>query len=430
MTATPERSRALLAHSGLKQGAIMTPHNPLPPGPESPSRPQIPPLGGTGPRSVMLGLIAAVVLIAALHQARGIAVPTVMGILAAIALAPLARRLEWIGVPASLAAMAIVAGIVLSSAFTIYALLPSAEAWNARAPQVIREIEQRVRRINVSISESIGIAPEVSEEDPAPSAPGPASPPEPAPEAKEAGNGDDALGKLVDDGQRMVADWAISAPGIVAGAVYWAVLTFFLLRDRAMLGRRLMAIGGTLSARRALGRAMQDVQSSVATYLLAITFINVVLGFSVAATFYLFGLPNAALWGVAAGLLNFMPFIGAAVMAIVALAVGLVSFADPLVAFFLLAVVVTLNTIEGQIATPMIVGARIRLPAIGIFVAIAFGAWLWGAVGALVATPLLIVASAFITRLTAASTLSSPSDATPVVLAANPVGAGHAENAL
>jgi len=424
VTETPEWSRVVLAHSGLTQGAIMIPTSPLPPSPVAPSKPQ---RGGGGTRTVLLGLIAAVVLIAALHQARGIAVPTVMGILAAIALAPLARRMEGIGVPPSLAATVIVAGIVLSSAFTIYALLPSAEAWNARAPQVIREIEQRVRRINTTISESIGITPEVQEGEPAPRTPDPTSRPGPKPEAKDSDNGDDALGKLVDGGQRMVADWAISAPGIVAGAVYWAVLTFFLLRDRAMLGRRLMAIGGTPSARRAVGRAMQDVQSSVATYLLAISLINVVLGFSVAATFYLFGLPNAALWGVAAGLLNFMPFIGAAVMAVVALAVGLVSFADPLVAFFLLAAVVTLNTIEGQIATPMIVGARIRLPAVGIFVAIAFGAWLWGAVGTLVATPLLIVASAFITRLTAVGT---PPAAEPVGIAARPSGADHGEKDL
>lgn len=147
---------------------------------------------------------------------------------------------------------------------------------------------------------------------------------------------------------------------------------------------------------------MQDVQNDVASYLLAITLINMALGFCVAGAFYLFGVPNAALWGVAAGVLNFMPFIGAAIMAIITLGVGLVSFDDPMIAVFLLAVVVTLNTIEGQIATPTIIGARIRLPAIGTFVAIAFGAWLWGAVGALVATPVLIVASAFVTRLTAA----------------------------
>jgi predicted PurR-regulated permease PerM len=51
--------------------------------------------------------------------------------------------------------------------------------------------------------------------------------------------------------------------------------------------------------------------------------------------------------------------------------------------------------------TPMLIGARMRLSALGILVAIAFGAWLWGAAGALIATPTLIVATAFVTRLDA-----------------------------
>ncbi|MCC5973021.1 MAG: AI-2E family transporter, partial [Rubellimicrobium sp.] len=194
----------------------------------------------------------------------------------------------------------------------------------------------------------------------------------------------------------------IGAPGLVAGAVYWAVLTFFLLRDRAMLGRRLMAVGAGFAARRALARAMTDVQSDVGRFLLTITLINVVLGFCVAGAFYLFGVPNAALWGALAGLLNFMPFIGAAIMALITIGVGFVTFGDPLTVFYLLAVLVALNTIEGQFATPMIIGVRIRMPTVAIFVAIAFGAWLWGPAGALVATPTLIVATAFFKRLNAA----------------------------
>jgi predicted PurR-regulated permease PerM len=106
------------------------------------------------------------------------------------------------------------------------------------------------------------------------------------------------------------------------------------------------------------------------------------------------------LWGVAFAVLNYMPFIGGAIMATVTLGVGIVSFADPIVAFAPLAVVVGLNAIEGQVITPMVVGARVRIPSIAVFFAIAFGAWMWGVAGALVATPALIVASAFLRRLT------------------------------
>ena len=153
---------------------------------------------------------------------------------------------------------------------------------------------------------------------------------------------------------------------------------------------------------------MRDVRTNVARYLLAITVVNLGLGICTAAAFELLGVANAPLWGVAAALLNFMPFIGFSIMALATLGVGIVSFEDSVVAFAPFAVVIGLNSIEGNVVTPMIVGARIRIVPIAVFVAIAFGAWLWGAAGALVATPTLIVVVAFVRRLNAASRLSAP----------------------
>jgi predicted PurR-regulated permease PerM len=307
--------------------------------------------------------------------------------------------------PDALAAGLIVAGTLGSAAGTFYVLAPSAEAWNDRAPQILRNIELRVRQINYEVVQSVGVEskPETG------ASPGTVS----GDTATQGGDakatamkggdaeGNDAISKLVEGGQRLMSDLAISAPGFVLGGVYWAFLTFVLLRDRAALSRRLMGLGTTFSARMALGRAMGDVQADVSRYLLAITVINLALGLCVAGAFYLIGVPNAALWGVAAGLLNFMPFIGMAVMVVITLGVAMVSFEEPMVAFAPVAVVIVLNTIESQLVTPMVIGARMRLSALGIFVAIAFGTWLWGAAGALIATPTLIVASAFVTRLEA-----------------------------
>jgi predicted PurR-regulated permease PerM len=130
--------------------------------------------------------------------------------------------------------------------------------------------------------------------------------------------------------------------------------------------------------------------------------VNVGLGFCTALASWLLGVENAALWVVAFAILSYMPLIGAAIMAIITLGVGIVSFADPIVAFAPLAVILGHNAIEGQVVTPMVVGARVRLPSIAVFFAIAFGGWMWGVAGALVATPALIVAVAFLRRLTAA----------------------------
>lgn len=320
-------------------------------------------------------------VVVALDQASRIAIPTVLAVLAAIALAPLARRLEALGAPAWLAAALIVAGALTTTGATLYVLAPSAEAWNQRAPQILRDVERKARQINREVAESVGVK-----------SPGPAATAE-----------QDTVGQLVEGGQRLATDFAIGAPGLVGGGVYWAFLTFFLLSDRPALARRLMSLGVGLSAHLALGRAMREVQANVSRYLLAITVINIALGLCVAGVFHLIGMPSAALWGVAAALLNFMPYLGPIMMALVALGVGFVSFDTIAAAFAPVLALVALNTIEGQVVTPMLVGARMRLSALSIFLAIAFGAWLWGASGALIATPTLIVARTFFARLDAAS---------------------------
>ncbi len=362
-------------------------------------------------QTLLLGIVAGAVMLAALNASSLIAIPAVLALLCAIALAPTVRWLERTGAPASLCAGLVVGGLLVGVAFTAYSLAPSAEALSDRAPQILRDVEGRARQILSELSPSPvdGSATTPSTEpanalttaETAQQAPGKVD------DADDTAD-DDAVDKLVEGGQNMLTDLAISAPGVALGAVFWAMLTFYMLRDRVMLARWGMSMVPGSSARRAVGRAMRDVRTDVARYLLAITAVNLGLGVCVAIAFQLLGVANAPLWGVAAALLNFMPFIGMAILALVTLGVGIASFDDPIVAFAPFAVVVALNTIEGHIVTPTVVGARIRIAPIAVFVTIAFGAWLWGAAGALVATPALIVVVAFVRRLNAAVHPSLP----------------------
>lgn len=349
-------------------------------------------------QTVLLGVIASVLLLAALDVATPIAVPTVLALLFSIALSPAVRMLERTGAPASFCAGLVVLGVLFGASVTAYSLAPSAEAWNARAPQVLRATERRAREIVTGMSFGSDPAPVAAPSVAAPSGPEVAKTSDPD-EVQEA----DTVDKLVEEGQRFLADWAMGAPKLAASAAFWAMLTFFMLRDRVMLARWGLSLIPGGSARRAVGRAMRDVRTNVARYLQAIIAINAGLGVCTAGAFSLLGVENAPLWGVAAALLNFMPFVGIALLALITLGVGIVSFEDPLIAFAPFMVVVALNIIESQIVTPMVLGARLQIPSIAVFVAIAFGAWLWGAGGALIATPALIVAVAIVSRLRSAT---------------------------
>lgn len=339
-----------------------------------------------------LAVIAAILTIAALDFAGAIVVPTVLGVLAAVALAPLARRIESTGAPAWLAAAGIVVGLLGAAAAAVYALAPSAESWLRRAPEILRQVESMLRDLLRTFGPGGGPGPRLRGGVPDPSQAG----------------AQDAVEQLVDGGQQFAADLAISAPGLVGGAVYFALLTFFLLRDRASLARWLFRLGGSSGTRRAIARGMRDIQGNVSIYLLTISAMNVVVGVVVAAAFQIIGMPNAALWGAAAGVLNYMPLIGPAILCAVTLAVGLVSFPDPLIAIAPMLVILGVNAVEGQILTPLVIGARMRLSSLAVFVAIAFGAWLWGAAGALIATPTLIVAEAFLARRPPGGAVATP----------------------
>ncbi|MDG3042794.1 AI-2E family transporter [Roseicyclus marinus] len=354
--------------------------------------------------TALLVIIAGILTIAALDAASFIAVPAVLALLSAIALTPAVKWLGRTGAPPSLCAALVVGGILGAVASCTYLLMPSAEAMNERAPEILREIETRLRRIFAELSPPMVAPADDVSAMARPEAPTGNPDGAPAPEADS-----DAVSRLVEGSQNLMAGWAIGVPGVVAGAVFWAMLTFYMLRDRAMLSRACMAVFADASTRRSVARAMRDVQTNVARYLLAILMVNFGLGVCIAVAFQVLGVSNAGLWGAAGGLLNFMPFIGIALFALVTLGVGIASDAPPLLAFAPFVAVVVLNVIEGHIVTPMVVGARIQIAPIAVFATIFFGAWLWGAAGALVATPALIVAVAFMQRLSVGvRTLTEP----------------------
>jgi predicted PurR-regulated permease PerM len=110
---------------------------------------------------------------------------------------------------------------------------------------------------------------------------------------------------------------------------------------------------------------------------------------------FLIGMPNPVLWGVIAALLNFIPYIGALLgVALVAL-IAFVTFDTIWMALLAPFIYLTCTTIEGQIVTPLILGRRLEMNTVAIFLAIAFWGWLWGIAGALIAVPLLVTVKVF-----------------------------------
>ena len=123
--------------------------------------------------------------------------------------------------------------------------------------------------------------------------------------------------------------------------------------------------------------------------------INGGLGVAVGLGLWAIGLPNPFLWGAAAALLNFLPYVGALATILFVAAIALVSFDSLSYAMLAPGWVILCGIVEGQVVTPLVVGRRLEVNAVAIFIAVAFWSWLWGIVGALIAVPLLVVVKVF-----------------------------------
>jgi predicted PurR-regulated permease PerM len=168
-----------------------------------------------------------------------------------------------------------------------------------------------------------------------------------------------------------------------------AVLLFFLLSSPDGFLEKAVEIAPRLQDKKRIVSAAREIETEVSTYLLTMTAINAVFGTLVGLAMWALGVPNAALWGVFAGLTNFIPYIGALAMTFVLAGVGVLSFDDPWQMFLPAGVFVVLNMLEANAATPFIMGRRLTLSPVAVFVWVILWSWLWGVPGGLIAVPML-----------------------------------------
>jgi predicted PurR-regulated permease PerM len=183
---------------------------------------------------------------------------------------------------------------------------------------------------------------------------------------------------------------AFVTPAAAELLLFLATLLFFLV-GQAELRNHAMAMFSDREAKLRFLKIMRDIERNLAGYLTVVTMVNTVLGTTVALGAWLIGLPNPVIFGMLAGLLNYVPYVGPAIMVIVLFGVGLVTFPSLGQAFVAPIGLIALTTTEGHFITPTIVGRRLTLNPLLVFLALAFWTWLWGPIGAVLAVPLSII---------------------------------------
>jgi len=195
-------------------------------------------------------------------------------------------------------------------------------------------------------------------------------------------------------------------PAIGEVIVFFAAL-FFLLTGRAQL-RRLVLVFSRKETRVAALRVLNETEHSLTRYMAIVTTINLAVGLITGLGAYLLGLPTPPTWGALAFVLNFLPYIGPTIMVMVLFVAGLAAlptFGQAVLAPLLF---VALATTEGHFITPSIIGKRLTLTPLLVFLALIFWTWLWGPIGAFLSTPLLIIVTVVRDQLRAGDQVELP----------------------
>jgi predicted PurR-regulated permease PerM len=181
------------------------------------------------------------------------------------------------------------------------------------------------------------------------------------------------------------------SPTFAEFLLFIATLILFIASWRELRRAMIMNFGERTARLRTL-RMLNEIEEHLGNYLLMVTMINIGVGVVTGVICAVTGMPNPAGLGALAAILNFIPIIGPVAMFAVLVVVGQVAFESIGAGLLAPTLFAVMTFLEGHFLTPMIIGRRLALNALAVFIALAFWTWLWGPMGAFLSSPLLIVA--------------------------------------
>lgn len=327
----------------------------------------------TNSAQVALLLVGAVAMVAVLSIGKVILAPIMLAVVIGMMFGPLADLLERRGIRPALSAGVVV--IVLLGVITIAGMLfigPLTE-WVKRGPALWANLQTQLAGLKQPLESLSAIQQQL----------------------KSAMGGDAAMTVQVQDGGPVV-DIAMMAPNLLADMLLFLAGLYFFLATRHHLRFSILSLFFARRLRWRAAHVFHDVELKVSKFLVAATFINLGVGVATAIATFAIGLPSPLLWGALAFIMNFIPYVGQAVMFAILFAVGLGTQSTPLGIILPVVSYGAINLAADQVIFPHLVGKALTLNPFLIFVSIAFWLWLWGPVGGFVAVPSLLVLQSLI----------------------------------
>ena len=317
---------------------------------------------------VAFALVALLVIsvVTVLYAAKAFFLPVVAAFVVGTMLSPAASFLERYRIPRAVAAILIVTAVGAVATFLVGLIASPSMEWSHRLPELASILKEKLHVFDrlLALWQELQIMV----------------------------GGSDPLTSF----QMPKFDWVqptleFLSPTFAEFLLFFATLILFVASWRDLRRALIMTFGDHASRLRTL-RILNAIEEHLGGYLLTVTTINIGVGVATGIVCAVTGMPNPAGLGALAATLNYLPIIGPVAMFVVLTAIGIVAF--PTIGAGLVAPLAFVGIVflEGHFVTPTIIGRRLELNALAVFIALAFWTWLWGPVGGFLSSPLLIVA--------------------------------------
>lgn len=320
---------------------------------------------------VLLFTIVAILLLHLIQMASLILIPITFAVLLNLLFYPVVQFGRRFSVPPVVTAGGVMVLVVSGFILLLVLVTDPASQWMRELPGVIKELRSQLVTVDGPLSDIKAVGEEIDEL------------------AKLDDNKEEPIEVKIEQRNFLQRYFFDQMPIVVTYLGVIIFLTFFLLASGDQLQKKITSLGPDRESRQRISNITQQIRLDVTRYLATISVINFMLGIVVTLAMYLLNVPNPILWGVLAGVLNFAPYVGAAITMGVLTLVGISEFSSLGSALLVPFTFFCITVLEGQLITPLVVGRNLALSPAGVFISVIVWGWIWGMPGALMAVPIV-----------------------------------------
>lgn len=347
--------------------------------------------------NVAVGLLAFIAIVAALYLARAFFVPLLIGILASYALSPLVEWMKRGHVPRSLSAALVLFTLVGGISWIGYSLSDDATAMIEKLPDAARKLrlslsEERLRPTALQNMQEAAKQIEGAAAD--------------AGANTDAKQGRHVVSTKANEPSTWLRDYAVAQSALLFTVVSQApivlLLTYFLLASGAHFRRKLVQlVGPSLIRKKDAALILDEIDVQIQRYLLTMIMSNALVGVGIWLAFNALGMEHAAVWGVAASVLHFIPYLGPALVAFAGGVAAFMQFGSVLQALAAVGLSFLVAGGVGFVFMPWLQSRFAGVNSAVLFISLLFFGWLWGVWGLLLGAPLVAIAKVICDRVEA-----------------------------